>query len=171
MFRMSVQYELADIMALSKFHSRTEGKRRRIGELLFATLICAYEIYCIVVCVKYHAWSVPNIAVLILDALAIAYLALLPQISALIMWRRNKDLPAQEMRFDEKEMQSRGKNELFSYQYACVKGVYHARDVYYVGLEGKRLIRIPERSFVEGDPAAFGAFLAAKTGLEVKELN
>ena len=114
MFRMSVQYELADIMALSKFHSRTEGKRRRIGELLFATLICAYEIYCIVVCVKYHAWSVPNIAVLILDALAIAYLALLPQISALIMWRRNKDLPAQEMRFDEKEMQIRGKNELFT---------------------------------------------------------
>ena len=143
MFRMSVQYELADIMALSKFHSRTEGKRRRIGELLFATLICAYEIYCIVVCVK----------------------------SALIMWRRNKDLPAQEMRFDEKEMQIRGKNELFSYQYACVKGVYHAGDVYYVGLEGKRLIRIPERSFVEGDPAAFGAFLAEKTGLEVKELN
>ena len=32
-------------------------------------------------------------------------------------------------------------------------------------------IVIPERCFIQGDPAAFGAFLAEKTGLEVKEIK
>ena len=45
------------------------------------------------------------------------------------------------------------------------------RGSYYLFVDKNKPFILPERCFVEGDPAAFGAFLAEKTGLEIKEIK
>jgi hypothetical protein len=55
--------------------------------------------------------------------------------------------------------------------FSMICDIVHYQDTYYLYVNKHRATILPERCFVEGDPAAFGAFLAEKTGLEVKELN
>ena len=72
-------------------------------------------------------------------------------------------------------------DETERYGYGEISEVLHsaANMAYYLFLEhedrklgSQRFSFIfPERCFTQGDPAAFGAFLAGKTGLEVKEIK
>ena len=171
MFRMSVQYEYADCLAQIKLHYRTAGKASRVGQLLLAACLLAEIVYAFVIAIPKHGF-IPEIAVvLVLCALGIVFLMLTPQLNALKLHRQYKQFPTQEMTFDEEKVLIRGKHSQGSFEYTHFKSIYHTKDAYYLLSGGKDILDIPERCFVEGDPAAFGAFLAEKTGLEVKELN
>ena len=58
-----------------------------------------------------------------------------------------------------------------AFPYVSFTELYRFRRSYYLFVDKNKPVILPERCFVEGDPAAFGAFLAEKTGLEVKEMN
>ena len=53
-------------------------------------------------------------------------------------------------------------------EYAAIISIYHGKGCYFFMSKFINVI-LPERCFVEGDPAAFGAFLEEKTGLKVKK--
>ena len=57
----------------------------------------------------------------------------------------------------------------FGYDAYC--DLVHYRDTYYLYIDKRKAQIVPERCFTQGDPAAFGSFMAEKTGLTVKEIN
>ena len=75
-FRMSVQHEYADCLALLKVYYRTAGKASRVGQLLLAAWLLAEIVYASVVAIPKHG-LMPEIAVvLVLCALGIVFLML-----------------------------------------------------------------------------------------------
>ena len=56
-------------------------------------------------------------------------------------------------------------------RYEDVTGLFHSGDAWFVTLDNSRGYIFTQRGFVEGDSAAFGAFLEEKTGLEMKEIK
>ena len=57
------------------------------------------------------------------------------------------------------------------FEYPAVSSAYHWKNCYYLILTNHAIMIVPDHSFTQGDPAAFGAFIAEKTGLEVKEIK
>ena len=56
------------------------------------------------------------------------------------------------------------------YQYGAFESIFHGKEAFYLYLNRQQALVIPERCFTHGDPSAFGAFLAEKTGLTVEEV-
>ena len=73
--------------------------------------------------------------------------------------------------FEEDGFRQEGDKLHRSYRYSWVKSIKHGHGFYQLSGEDSDLILLPERCFVEGDPAAFGAFLEEKTGLKIKEIK
>ena len=57
------------------------------------------------------------------------------------------------------------------FRYEDVTGLFHSGDAWFVTLKNSRGYIFTLRGFVEGDPAAFGAWIADKTGLVMKEIK
>ena len=57
------------------------------------------------------------------------------------------------------------------FAYSAFKELYHSEGAYYMYIDKAHAAVLPERCFTQGDPAAFGPFIAEKTGLEVKEIK
>ena len=57
------------------------------------------------------------------------------------------------------------------FAYSVVSSIYYREGTYYLFLSINAVMILPERCFTQGDPAAFGAFLKEKTGLEIKEIK
>ena len=74
-------------------------------------------------------------------------------------------------RFGDDELQHEQNEMSGKYAYSAFKELYHSSSAYYIYIDKAHAIVLPERCFTQGDPAAFGAFLAEKTGLEVKEIK
>jgi len=49
--------------------------------------------------------------------------------------------------------------------------LYHSGRYFYLFVDKAHAIVLPERSFTQGDPAAFGPFVEEKTGLKMKEIK
>lgn len=75
--------------------------------------------------------------------------------------------------FSEGQFECRAKNVQAQYSYDAIKEIWYSKShtTFYLFTGEKSSIIIPERCFTQGDPAAFGAFLAEKTGLTVKEIK
>ena len=69
----------------------------------------------------------------------------------------------------EEEGIRRDSGERFAYE--DVTGLFHSGDAWFVTLKNSRGYIFTERGFIEGDPAAFGAWIADKTGLDMKEIK
>ena len=57
------------------------------------------------------------------------------------------------------------------YSYQAFQDIARYNGAYYLYIDKGHAFILPESCFTQGDPAAFGSFIAEKTGLEVKELN
>ena len=57
------------------------------------------------------------------------------------------------------------------FRYEDVTGLFHSGDAWYLTLKNSRGFIFTQRGFIEGDPGAFGAFVAEKTGLAMKEIK
>ena len=69
----------------------------------------------------------------------------------------------------EEEGIRRDSGERFAYE--DVTGLFHSGDAWFVTLKNSRGYIFTERGFIESDPAAFGAWIADKTGLDMNEIK
>lgn len=75
------------------------------------------------------------------------------------------------VRFTEKQIVFETGEKRTESSYEGFTELYQFRGTYYLFISRTQPFILPSHCFTQGDPAAFGAFLAEKTGLEVKELN
>ena len=73
--------------------------------------------------------------------------------------------------FTDEAIESVLTNAYQRFSYSTVSAVYHSKGTYYLLLTLNTVMILPERCFTQGDPAAFGAFVTEKTGLEIKEIK
>ena len=76
-----------------------------------------------------------------------------------------------EYRFGDEEVQQKLNDMDGKFAYSAFKELYHSKGAYYLYIDKAHAVVLPERCFTQGDPAAFGRFIAEKTGLEVKEIK
>ena len=57
------------------------------------------------------------------------------------------------------------------YSYRAFQDIVHFKQSYYLYIDKRKAMIVPERCFTEGDPAAFGAFIGQKTGLKIRNIT
>ena len=87
------------------------------------------------------------------------------------MYKANSSGIKGEYRFGDEEVQQKLDDMDGKFAYSAFKELYHSKGAYYLYIDKAHAIVLPERCFTQGDPAAFGSFIAGKTGLEVKEIK
>ena len=87
------------------------------------------------------------------------------------MYKANSSGIKGEYRFGDEEVQQKLDDMDGKFAYSAFKELYHSGAAYYLYIDKAHAIVLPERCFTQGDPAAFGSFIAGKTGLEVKEIK
>lgn len=170
-FAMRVEYEKADFEAYIKAHSRTKNRKNRILQIVLAVLCGFLALGMLLFWRSYGSLSTEMIILLILMPVLGTEMLWLPRILARTMMKTYQKLGSIEIRFGENEVSVQRAVESTVYQYGAFDSLYHEKGAFYLYLNRQQALVIPERSFVEGDPAAFGAFLAGKTGLEVREIK
>ena len=75
------------------------------------------------------------------------------------------------MRFTEEHIIHEMGETRMEWSYEGFTELYRYRGAYYLFISRTQPFIFPDRCFTKGDPAAFGAFIAEKTGLEVKEIK
>lgn len=74
------------------------------------------------------------------------------------------------MRFTEEHIVSESGERRTEIPYDGFTEFFRFRRTYYLFVSRNQPFIFPEHCFTQGDPAAFGAFISEKTGLEVKEV-
>ncbi len=87
------------------------------------------------------------------------------------LFKANGSMLKGEYRFHDEEVLTGADHMSGRYAYSAFRELYHTRDAYYLYIDKGHAVILPERCFTQGDPAAFGRFIAEKTGLEVKEIK
>ena len=170
-FAMHVEYEKADFVAYAKAHTRVKNRKNRVLQIVLAVLCGLLAISMILFWLSFGYLSTEMIILLILMPILGSEMLWLPQLLAVAMGKTYRKMGSIEMIFDEKEVNLQRAVESTVYQYAAFESLYHGAGAYYLYLNRAQALVIPERCFTQGDPAAFGAFLAGKTGLKVKEIK
>ena len=125
-----------------------------------------------VLMIAFRMWE--NKGVLVPYCIFIALMVLLPFVNRWMisrMYKANRAMLRGEYRFDEKGVWTGAENMSGVYTWNAFQELYHSGRAYYLYIDRAHAIVLPERSFTLGEPAAFGPFVAEKTGLEMKEIK
>ena len=87
------------------------------------------------------------------------------------LYKANGSMLSAEYLFGESGVRT-GTGEATSiYTWPAFRELYHSKGVYYLFIDTNHAMILPERSFTQGEPAAFGPWIAEKTGKEMKEIK
>lgn len=170
-FQVQVEYDKSDFLAFSKLHYKTKARTKWIILLICAAVLCFLEILMLILSFQFIQKDTMLILLMTLIPLLIAEILFMPRLGAGVMAKTNKKLGICTMSFGEDEASVQSSSMRSVYLYDAFDSLYHAGDAFYLYLNRQQAIIIPERCFVEGDPAAFGDFISEKTGLELKEIK
>ena len=57
------------------------------------------------------------------------------------------------------------------YSYRAFQDIARYKDAYYLYIDKRRALIVPDHCFTEGDPAAFGSFIEEKTGQRIRNIG
>ena len=170
-FTMHVVYEKADFVAYAKAHNRIKNKANRILQIVLAVLCGLLAVGMLLFWLFFGYLSTEMVVLLVLMPILGAEMLWFPHILALSMVKTYRKIGSIDMCFGENDVMVQRAVESTVYQYGAFDSLYHGKGAFYLYLNRQQALVIPERCFTQGEPAAFGAFLAEKTGLEVKEIK
>ena len=171
-FEVKTNLNKKDFLAFYELHQRLHT---RYG-LLFSRGGCAVAAMLAVVLTvmmfALHLWG--NRTALVLYVIFMLLLIALPAVNLWLLqrlYKANGDLLRGEYRFDDKGDWTQTEGMSGIYTWYAFDALVHSGRRYYLYVEKDQAIVLPERSFTRGDPAAFGPFIAEKTGLKIKEIK
>lgn len=171
MFRAELNYNLRDIRQFEKVHQLFRSKALYIAAKVLMVIAAVMVLGAGAALLYFRAFD----AEMIRMYLFLLVLFVLWFVVREIRVRASlKSLMAQgciSLTAGEDGMRAEAKTISSSFAYSGLCDLVHSGDTYYLYLDKRKAQIIPERCFVEGDPAAFGAFLEEKTGLKIKEIK
>lgn len=171
MFRFQFDYTLEDMNALSRLAGKTY---RRKKVLITRTVLALLGLAYLAMGALFFAdqsWVVGIIlfvAGVFFAAVAIFY----HQGTA---WRSKRMMVEGEGTFtvdlEEENVRGRSGKGESAYPYSAVTGAYHYQERYFLFVDKRHAMLLPERGLVQGDGAALKGFLEEKLGKEIKEIR
>lgn len=170
MFQFQYDYTLEDMNALSRVSAKTYRRKKALVYRTIMTLLGIAYLALGIYALAHRSWIMGTIffaAGAFFGAAAVFY----HQGTA---WRSRRMMVEGEGVFtvDLEEDSIRGKSAKGegSYLYSAVIGAYHYKERYFLFLDKRYALLLPERGLTQGDPAELKEFLSEKLGKEVKEL-
>ena len=87
------------------------------------------------------------------------------------LYEANKSLCRGEYRFRDSGVETGTESAVKIHTYFAFSELCHSGRTYYLYVDRAHAFVLPERCFTQGEPAAFGPFIAEKTGLKMKEIK
>ena len=172
-FQANLQYTVEDMLSYARFHRRTHQKVMLVVRPLLLLVLVGEAAFLLMLAFRQKRVDDYDLVFAIfLVAFAVFY-CFVDRIRARATVKvHNKTFGETVLTFDEEGALAQSVNTQSQYRYPAFSELFYSRkyETYYLYLNKRQAVVVPERCFVEGDPAAFGAFIAEKTGLEVKEI-
>ena len=173
-FQAKLDYRAEDMLNFTKFHRRTHRNIMLVVRiLLFLLILGDVPLLLMLAFNSGHVDFFNLFLALVLLALFVFYLFLdrIRARSSVKAWEKMN--PGMILSFTEDGAEGQCAISQTTYLYAAFTELFHSRknECFYLYVERQHAVVLPERCFTQGDPAAFGAFIAEKTGLEVKEIK
>ena len=176
--RFEVKTELTkqDFSALLTLSKKKASRFARILTIGLKVLAVLLGVGLVAEIILLHAWDNGPLMrrvglYLILLLIWIALWPLFQRMLAGKMLETNSKLLKGTFRFTDDEVQESAEHMSGNYAYTSFWKLYHSQGIYFLYIDKGHVFILPERCFTQGDPAAFGSFIAEKTGLEVKEIK
>lgn len=171
MFRFRFDYTLEDMNALSRVAAKTYRRKKvLITRMVMALLGLAYLAMGALL-LFHQSWVTGGIifaAGVFFAAVAIFY----HQGAA---WRSKRMMVAGEGAFtvelEEKSVWGRSEKGESAYPYSAVTGAYYYKERYFLFVDKRHAMLLPERGLVEGDAMALKSFLEERLKKEIKEIH
>ena len=171
MFRAEIKYTKEDIRRFNRVHKKLRYRALYIVLDVIAVLGVLCVLTSLGLIIYWRAWSGEMTRLMmILVAMTGAWVFLNLSRNAAVL----KGLNAKgttTVTTTEEGIRAAAEGMSTDIAFSALCDIIHYRGTYFLYVDKRRATILPERCFVEGDPAAFGAFLAEKTGLEVKEIK
>ena len=170
-FQIVLDYERKDFVQFYSFHRRL--RYRLLYAIMNASivLLLGVMIYLGIRLAVLRAWSGEILVRWLLVVALLAAWALLNRAKLTGAWKMQKEAGPVTLSFEEDLVRTESKNIREEIRYNVFIELYHEKNAYYLYTQKRRAMILPERCFTQGDPAAFGDFIAEKTGLEIKEIK
>ena len=142
--------------------------RAHIVRIVFA-LLCwamfAYEVYC-------YYWDIYHTLMLAMALLFTLYAVFFPRFMGWRTWRsRNQKVEGVTLAFCDDGVRISSNLDEGRLQYKAFLRLAENSKYYFLFIQKRSAYMLPKDLFTQGDPAEFGAFIAAKTGLEIKRVK
>ena len=170
-FRAELDYTLKDVRQYWKAHQLFRGKALYyISWLLIAVVaVLVVSVGTILIVNRLFHSELVWYYVLMLVFLAIYYVFREVRVRGTL-----KSLGAQgviTLTADDDAMHAKAAALSSDYSYRAFQDIVHFKQSYYLYIDKRKAMIVPERCFTEGDPAAFGAFIGQKTGLKIRNIT
>ncbi len=170
-FRLEIDYTREDIRRFNRANKRLRYRVLYIVLYVLVLLTLAAVLAAFVLAAGWRVWNaeLTRYAVILLMMTALwVYLNLSRNTVAL---RSLNAMGTTTVTTTEQGLHAAARGMSTDLAYSAICDIVHCRDTYFLYVNKRRATILPERCFTEGDPAAFGAFLAEKTGLKLKEIK
>lgn len=170
MYQFQYDYTLEDMNALSRVTAKTYRRKRvLVYQAVLALLGAAYLAM---------GWllfsSGSKLVGVILFVAGVLFLALSLFYHQGTAWRIKRMMVEGEGEFTvtlgEESVHGKSVKGESSYPYSAVVGAVHYRERYFLFLDKRHAMLLPERALTNGDRAGLRSFLTKKLGMEIKEL-
>lgn len=170
MFQFQYDYTLEDMNALSRVTAKTY---RRKKVLIYRTVLALMGVAYLGMGVLLLSGGsmAPGLILLAAGVLFAAICIFYHQGTA---WRTKRMMVEGEGGFivtlEEESVHGKSEKGESSYPYSAVVGVFHYKERYFLFLDKRHAVLLPEWALVRGDSVTLRAFLTEKLGQEIKEL-
>ena len=171
MFQFQYNYTLEDMNTLSRVTAKTY---RRKKVLIYRTVLALLGIAYLGMGV-FLLSEVSLVTGLILLAAGVLFAAIFLFYHQGTAWRSKRMMVQNEGAFtvtlEEESVHGKSEKGESSYPYSAVIGAYRYKERYFLFLDKRHAMLLPERALIRGEKAALRAFLTEKLGKEIKELT
>lgn len=170
-FRAEINYSIKDMRQFERVHQKLRTKVLYYFAKILMALCGAMLVYLLVFVTAHGIWrSELSLYLLLFLVMYPVYFVLKEMRLRSVLKTANAQGTIQFVA-DEDGIHVRATGMSSDFAYSSYADLVFSRGTWYLYINKKQAQIIPERCFTQGDPTAFGAFIAEKTGLEIKEIK
>ena len=172
-FEVELDYTFKDMLRYIRFHRKTRQKTAYVLRFIANIVIAAFLLFAYAFTIRTGGQNGELLSRLLLFTALAVLLQFTDHLTAFFSIKNFRSAGASHGRTEEECFVIWNDKAKSEYAYSGFTDLLYSKknQAYYCYLAKKVALVIPERCFTKGDPTAFGAFLAGKTGLEVREIK
>ena len=170
-YQAELTYTLKDFRQFEKVHQKLRTKSLYVLAKILMAAATGMLVFLLVFATVRGLWQTDLAPYILLLLVMFPFYFLLKEVRVRAALKAANAQGPVRIRADETGVHAEAKGISSDFAYTAYCNLAYCRGTWYLYLNKRQAQILPERCFTQGDPAAFGAFIAEKTGLEVKEIK